>query len=193
MIEQSLVLLKPDAVQRGIIGEILHRFERSGLKIVAAKLVQADEKLASGHYPNSVEWKRNVGQRTVDDCNKYGIDLKKNMGTEDPVEIGEKVKKWNMEFLMSGPVMAFVFQGPHAIERVRALVGPTVPVNAPAGTIRGDFSLDSAIYGNIRNRAIYNLIHASGSVDEAKVEIKLWFGIEKMMDYRRVHEDLYQY
>lgn len=193
MIQRSLVLLKPDAVKRGIVGEVLHRFERSGLKMVAAKMIQADENLARSHYPNSTEWKQKVGQRTIEDCEKYGIDLMANMGTTDPVEVGDIVKKWNMDFLMSGPVLAIVFEGVNAIERVRSLVGDTVPVRAAAGTIRGDFSLDSAIAANRRNRTIFNLIHASGSVAEAEVEIGLWFKPEEIVSYRRVHEDLYSY
>ncbi|OGC61123.1 hypothetical protein A3K34_00530 [candidate division WWE3 bacterium RIFOXYC1_FULL_40_10] len=191
--QRSLVLMKPDAVKRGIVGEILHRFERSGLKMIAVKLVQADENLASRHYPDSDEWKTKVGQRTLDDCEKYGIDVMANMGTKDPLEVGGIVKKWNMEFLMSGPVLAIVFEGVNAIERVRSLVGDTVPTKASAGTIRGDFSLDSAIAANRRGRTIYNLIHASGSEDEAKDEILMWFKEEPMISYKRVHDDLYSY
>jgi nucleoside-diphosphate kinase len=193
MIQRSLVLLKPDAVKRGIVGEILHRFERAGLKMVAVKLVQADEALARKHYPNTDEWKAIVGQRTIDDCIKYGIDLESNMGTTDPIKVGEIVKQWNMDFLMSGPVLAIVFEGVNAIERIRSLVGNTVPAKAEAGTIRGDFSLDSAIAANRRQRTIYNLIHASGSEEEAKGEIALWFKDNEIVSYRRVHEDLYMY
>jgi len=193
MVQKSLVLMKPDAVKRGIIGEILHRFERSGLKMVAVKLCQVDEDLAAKHYPDSNEWKQKVGQRTLDDCAKYGIDVVANMGTNDPIKVGDIVKKWNMDFLMSGPVLSIVFEGVNAIERVRSLVGETVPTRAMPGTIRGDFSLDSAIAANRRKRTIYNLIHASGSEDEAKEEIKLWFKNEPMLSYRRVHEDLYSY
>jgi len=193
MIQRSLVLMKPDAVKRGIVGEILHRFERAGLKMVAVKLVQADEELAKSHYPNTKEWKLTVGQRTIDDCLKYDIDLQANMGTTDPLEVGEIVKKWNVDFLISGPVLAIVFEGVNAVERIRSLVGNTVPVKAEAGTIRGDFSLDSAIAANRRGRTIYNLIHASGSVEEADTEIKLWFKDSEILSYRRIHEDLYSY
>ena len=193
MIQKSLVLMKPDAVKRGIVGEILHRFERSGLKIVGAKLVHADHELAGKHYPNSDEWKSKVGQRTIDDCEKYGIDLMENMGTTDPLKVGEIVKQWNVDFLTSGPVLAVVFEGVNAVERVRALVGETVPVKALPGTIRGDFSLDSAIAANRRKRTIFNLIHASGSEEEAEIEIKLWFKENELFSYRRVHEDLYMY
>jgi len=193
MIQRSLVLMKPDAVKRGIVGEILHRFERAGLKMVAVKLVQADGELAKKHYPDSEEWKLIVGQRTIDECNQYGIDLMQNMGTMDPLKVGEIVKEWNEDFLKSGPVLAIVFEGVNAVERVRSLVGHTVPSKAMAGTIRGDFSLDSALAANRRGRTIYNLIHASGSAEEAENEIKLWFKDDEIVAYRRVHEDLYSY
>jgi nucleoside-diphosphate kinase len=134
-----------------------------------------------------------VGQRTIDDCEKYGVDLMANVGTVDPLEVGEIVKKWNAEFLMSGPVLAVVLEGVHAVERVRSITGETIPVKALPGTIRGDFSLDSAIYANKKNRTVYNLVHASGTEEEAKEEIKLWFKPEEILSYRRIHEDLYSY
>ena len=193
MIERSLVLMKPDAVLRGIVGEILARFERAGLKIIGAKLIQVTDEIADKHYPNTTEWLEKVGQNTISDCEKYGIDLMANIGATEPLEIGKLVKQWNKSFLTLGPVLAVVFEGVHAVERIRSLVGPTVPVLAPAGTIRGDFSLDSAIAANRRGRAIFNLIHASGTVEEAKQEIDLWFKKDELLDYKRIHEDLYKY
>lgn len=191
MIQKSLVLIKPDAIKRGIMGEIIHRFERAGLKMLAIKLVQADKELAEKHYPNSEVWKRNVGMRTIEDCEKYGIDIMKNIGSKDALVVGEMVKKWNVDYLISGPVLAIIFEGLNAVERVRSIVGDTVPVRALPGTIRGDFSLDSAISANRRGRSIYNLIHASGSTAEAEEEIKLWFKPEDILSYKLVHEDLY--
>lgn len=193
MIQRTLVLLKPDAVKRGLVGEILSRFEKTGMKMVAAKLMLATEEIASKHYPNTDEWKQTVGQRTIDDCIKYGIDLEANMGTTDPIKVGEMVKQWNVDFLTSGPVLAVIFEGVNAIERARSLCGETIPVKAAPGTIRGDYSLDSAIAANRRKRTIFNLIHRSGSAEEAQEEIKLWFGDEKTHSYRMVHEDLYSY
>lgn len=139
------------------------------------------------------KWLLKVGNNTIDDCEKYGVDLMENLGVTDPLEIGKKVKQWNVDFLTKSPVLAFVFEGVHAVERIRSLTGPTVPVLAPAGTIRGDYSLDSAITANRRGRAIYNLIHASGDVEEAKKEIEMWFDENELLDYRRIHEDLYDY
>lgn len=187
MIERSLVLMKPDAVQRGIVGEIIARLERAGLKIVGAKLIHPSEEIGQKHYPSTEKWFLKVGNNTIEDCEKYGIDLMESIGTTDPLEIGKKVKQWNVDFLTGGPVLAFVFEGVHAVERIRSHAGPTVPVLAPPGTIRGDYSLDSAIAANKRGRTIYNLIHASGDVEEAKEEIAMWFEEDELLDYRRVH------
>jgi len=192
--DRTLLILKPDAVKRSLMGEIIQRFEKVGLKMVAGKFVVVSEEIAKKHYPDSVEWKQTVGQRTIDDCEKYGIDLMSNVGTTDPLEVGEIVKKWNEEFLLSGPVFAMVLQGVNAVERVRSLVGSTVPAKASPGTVRGDYSLDSAIEANKRSRTIYNLVHASGSVEEAEEEIKLWFSEDDIFDdYKLVYEDLYKY
>lgn len=180
--ERTLLVIKPDAVKRGIVGEILQRVENMGFVIKAAKLVQVDEKLGEAHYPNSEEWKRNVGVRTIEDCEKYGMDLMENMGTTDPIEIGNLVKKWNVYYLCSGPVFAFVLEGLNAVERLRSLVGHTVPTKAAPGTIRGDYSLDSAILANMNKRCILNLVHASGTVEEAKDEINLWFKKEEILN-----------
>ena len=105
--------------------------------------------------------------------------------------IGKMVGKWNMDFLMSGPVVAIIFEGNHAIENVRNIVGSTIPTLAAPGTIRGDYSLESAISANSRKRAVYNLIHASGTPDEAEREIKLWFTPKEMHNYQRIEEILY--
>jgi len=193
MIQRSLVLMKPDAVKRGIVGEILHRFERAGLKIVAMKMVLVDDRLAEGHYTTSDEQIIGMGNKTLADCAKFGLSPVEKLGTGDPRKVGEMIWKWNLAFLKSGPVLAVVFQGAHAVENIRMLVGPTLPSVAPAGTIRGDFALDSAVAANERGRAIYNLVHASGSVEEAEREIKLWFKPQEIMDYKRIHEDLYNY
>jgi nucleoside-diphosphate kinase len=179
--EKTLLILKPDAVKRGIVGDIIKRVENMGFAVIAGKLVNATEELGQKHYPDTEEWKKNVGLRTIDDCEKYGIDLLENMGTEDPIEIGNMVKKWNVDYLCSGPVFAFVLEGYNAVERLRSLVGHTVPTKAVPGTIRGDFSLDSAILANMNGRAISNLVHASGNVQEAEYEIGLWFKPEEIV------------
>lgn len=189
--ERTLVLIKPDAVKRGIVGELIGRFEKSGLKIVGCKLIRASREFAQKHYPVTEEWYLKVGHNTLSDCKKYGIDVKSNLGTDDPLEIGKSVWKWNVDYLVSGPVLALVLAGNHAVENVRMMIGPTVPTLATPGTIRGDYSLESAISANALGRAIFNLVHASGTKDEAEREIKMWFKSDELQDYKRLEEYLY--
>lgn len=193
MVQRSLVLLKPDAVQRGIVGEILDRFEQTGLKIVGAKLLQADKDLAMKHYKKEEDWQRKVGELNVQDCEAFGLDIKDIFGTTDPVEIGKQVNEWLFNMFEVGPVFAFVFEGPNAVAKIRSIVGSTYPDTAPPGTIRGDYGLDSTLTSLEHKRAVFNLIHASGTPDEAEGEIKLWFKPEEILSYRRTHENLYSY
>lgn len=175
MLQKTLILLKPDAMERGLVGEIISRFERVGLRILEGKMVAVTEDLATQHYPVTNEWLNKVGNNTISDCEKYGLDVKETMGTADSIEIGKLVHSWNKDFLMSTPILALVLQGIHAVEVVRKLCGPTLPLLAPPGTIRGDFSAASAISENINQKPIRNLVHASGTVEEADREINLWF------------------
>ena len=190
MIDRTLILVKPDGVKRGLVGEILIRFEKAGLKVVGLKMVYVEREFALKHYPVTDEWYRKVGSNTLDDSKKYGISAKEVMGTEDPVEIGKKVHGWNVDFLTSGPIVAIVLEGVHAVEMGRKLVGTTVPNLANPGTIRGDFSTSSALSANVRNGAIPNLVHASGNKEEAKVEISLWFKPEELHSYKTIFESL---
>jgi nucleoside-diphosphate kinase len=181
--EQTLVILKHDAVARGLIGEIVSRFERIGLKLVAFEMVDPDQNIGQKHYPDSDEWKIKVGERTLKEYKEKGINPTEILGTDNAKEIGELVKKWNVEYLTAGPVVAMVWEGPNAVKVVRKLVGDTVPANALPGTIRGDFSWDSPELANEQQRPFYNLIHASGAPDEAEYEINLWFYELEIIDY----------
>lgn len=185
MIEKTLVLLKPDAVQRGIMGEIITRFEKVGLKIVGMKMVYADEKLADSHYEMDDDWFEEVGKRTRESLVKEGI---KEPRTN--IEIGKAFKSLLTEYLSMSPVMALVLEGHGAVKLVRKLVGATNPADAAPGTIRGDYTIDSYELSNHGKRSIQNLIHASGKVNEAKREIKLWFKPEELHVWKRVDEDL---
>lgn len=191
MKEQTLVLVKPDGVQRGLVGEIIRRFERLGLKIAGLKMVYPEEDFAKKHYPVTDEWYEKVGKNTIGDCEKFGINVEENMGTKDAVEIGKKVHSWNVNFLTSGPVVALVLEGVHAIDAVRKLAGETVPTASMPGTIRGDFASSSAISANIKGRAIYNLVHSSKNKEEAQQEIALWFSPEELHDYNMPNKDLF--
>lgn len=175
MNQKTLVLIKPDAMARGLAGEILSRFERVGLKIVDAKLTRASRELAEAHYPVTDEWLEGVGNKSLGDYEKFGFDPIKSIGTKDPKEIGKKIHEFNIKYLTSGNVLALVLEGNHAVEIVRKLVGSTISLLAPAGTIRGDYSNESAIVANAEGRSIENLVHASGTPEEAEQEIQLWF------------------
>ncbi len=177
--QRTLVLIKPDAMDRNLAGEIIARIERVGLKILDCKIIQASEEIASKHYPDTDEWLIKVGTNTLDDCKKYSFDVVKMMGTDDARKIGKMILKFNKDFLMSRPIIALIFEGPHAIEIVKKIAGHTIPVLSPAGTIRGDYSSESAITANSQKAPIRNLVHASGSVEEAQREIKLWFGLSQ--------------
>lgn len=190
MNEQTLVVIKPDGVLRGLSGEILARFEKSGLKLVGAKMVQISKATAEKHYPADREelW-TGIGNKTLDNYKSLELDAIKLLGTKDPKEIGAIVRVWLLDYIVSGPVLAFVFEGPHAVELVRKICGNTLPLLSLPGTIRGDYSYDSAYLANTGKRAIKNLIHASGTVEEAKYEIPLWFSQKELHSYKRVEEE----
>lgn len=176
VMQRTLVVIKPDGMARGLAGEIISRIERAGLNIVESKITQPDEELTKEHYPVTDEWLMAVGQKSLGDYEKFGLDPVGSLGTDDPKEIGRMVHQFNMKYLTSGRVLALVFEGNHAVEVVRKLAGATVSLLAAPGTIRGDYSTDSAILANSEKRSIQNLLHASGTVEEAEREIKLWFG-----------------
>ena len=157
--EKTLVLIKPDGVKRGLIGEIITRFEKTGLKIVALKMIQVDKNFVLKHYPTDrLEFLRGIGEKTLQTYEKYQKDPEKELGTKDSLEIGKMVNNWNIEFLTSGPVIAIVLEGIHAVDNVRMMVGNTLPVFAQPGTIRGDFSIDSPALANERKRPVRKVI-----------------------------------
>ncbi len=188
--ERTLVLLKPDSVQRGLVGQILSRFENAGLKIVALKVVQPPREFVENHYPNTPDWIRGMGEKSLANYGEQGRDPLKEVGTNDAMQIGEMVKNWNVEYLTSGPIVAIVLEGGHAIQVVRKLVGHTLPLNATPGTIRGDFSTASPTIANALRHSIHNMIHASSTTEEAEYEIAHWFGGDTLVEYKRTDEDV---
>lgn len=188
--ERTVVLVKPDGVKRGLIGEVIKRIEMRGLKVIALKMVKPSEEHIREHYPNTEEWIRGMGNKTLETYAKYGKDPIAELGTGDPLEIGKMVQKWNVEFLKSGPLVAIMVSGIHAIDMMRKIVGKTIPAMAEMGTIRGDFSVDSPVLANMDKRAIHNLVHASGDPSEAAHEIEHWFSPEEIHDYKRAEEDI---
>lgn len=189
--EQTLVLIKPDGVKRGLIGEIISRFEKVGLKIVALKMTTPNDDLLLKHYKSNEETTlKRWGEKTLSTYTKYGKDAKRDFGTDDPLALGKLVNKWLFNYVKSGPVVALVLEGRHAVETVVAMAGPTMPVASPAGTIRGDYSSDSAAYANTEQRGVINLVHISASVEEANYEKMLWFGPEEILSYKNVNDFL---
>ncbi len=158
-IEKTLVMLKPDAIERGLIGKIISRFEDVGLKIVGMKMVWVDKDFASRHYTEDIAKRR-----------------------------GEKVRKMMVDMISSGPVVALAIEGIEAITVVRKMVGETEPKSAAPGTIRGDFTHVSYQYCDSREIGVKNIIHASSSESDAKMELDLWFADSEMFNYETVHE-----
>lgn len=186
--ERTLVFLKPDGVQRGLIGEVLARFERAGLKVAGMKMLLPSRDLLDRHYPNDQTFLTTIGGKTREAFAAYGLDVRRETGTDDPLSIGRQVRGWLIDYVSSGPVAAFVLEGIHAVSVVRKLVGDTLPYRAAPGTIRGDLSIDSPTVANLMKRPVRNLIHASGTVEEAAIEIPLWFTERELHEYARADE-----
>lgn len=188
--ERTLVLVKPDGVKRGLTGEVLQRIERRGLKVVALKMVEVGREHLENHFPSTDEWVGRLGDKGLKTFNDYQLDAKEIMGTDDRMEMGRKVKESLFAYMVSGPIIALVVEGLHAIDMVRKVAGHTLPVFADMGTIRGDFSVDSPAVANFEGRAIYNIMHASETPEEAQNEINLWFKPEEIHPYKRADEDV---
>jgi len=189
--ERTLILVKPDGVKRGIVGDIIYRFEKAGLKIVGMKMVWVDKNLVDKHYPDSrTALLQGIGEKTIQSYKENGKDPVKELGTDDPMKIGKMVNDWNKDYLSAGPVVAIVFEGHHSILNVRRIVGHTFPSMANPGTIRGDYSLDNPVLANERKRPVRNIIHASGNKAEADYEIDLWFSKGELHSYIRADEDV---
>ena len=188
--QRTLILIKPDAVQRGLMGKIIKRFEQVGLTIVGFKFIWATEQQIVDHYPSTDKWFAKVGQRTLTNYQKKGLDAKKVFGTDDAITIGKTVKKWLVKYLQQSPVLVFVVEGYEAVEIVRKICGNTIPFLAAPGTIRGDFAHDTIDLANEQNRPLHNIIHASDTVDDAEREIKVWFQPEELFSYERTDEEM---
>lgn len=182
VIEKTLTLIKPDGVSRGLIGKIITRFEDAGLKIIAMKMIWADEKLAENHYLLDPEWAKNVYEKTKKTRESAG----EPFPFKDSMAYGKLIQSWNKNFLKEGPVIAMIIEGPHAVEIVRKMVGSTEPRQASPGTIRGDFAvIESYALANDKERVLRNLIHASDTTDSAKREISLWFQKNEIHNYKK--------
>jgi nucleoside-diphosphate kinase len=187
--EKTFVLVKPDGVRKGLIGEIIKRFEQRDMKIVALEMFMPTHKQVNDHYPKDKAWVTRLGEKTVNTFGKYGMSTKKYYGTDDPAKIGPHVRGWLIDLMTSAPMVKMVVQGVHAVDMVRKIAGPTMPYLADMGTIRGDFSNDSPAVANLEKRPVFNLVHASETPEEAAHEIKHWFGKEPVFTYKRFGVD----
>jgi nucleoside-diphosphate kinase len=184
--ERTLIIIKPDGIQRGLIGEIIRRHEQLGLKLVALKMLVPTTKMIEEHYTLDPQWRRITGEKTIKGYTDRGLPPP----SKDPLEITRVILENLKKYMTSGPVIAMVWEGAHAVELVRKITGGTEPRSAGAGTIRGDFVPDSYVMSDQDGRAIRNLIHASGTVAEAQIEIPHWFKVDELIDYRiLLHEN----
>lgn len=182
VLEQTLILIKPDAVQRGLIGNIIARFENAGLKIIAMKMVQADDEKGYNHYPLDETWAKGVFDKT----SKVYKENNKTLEYKDHIDMGKTIQGWLVKFLKESPIIALVLQGPHAVELGRKITGATEPRQAAPGTIRGDFAtVESYLLADKNKRVLRNLVHASDTFDNAKREIEVWFTKDELHEYNK--------
>ena len=184
--ERTLVIIKPEGIQRSLIGEIISRYERSGLKLVAMKMAVPTTALVESHYLVNPEWLVKVGNKAISAYEKKGMEAP----NKNPEEAGRRVLDGLKKYFTSGPVVAMVWQGIGAVPVVRKITGSTEPASSDVGTIRGDLTIDSYLLADADGRAVRNLVHASGNTDEAEKEISLWFRPEELISYRLISESM---
>ncbi len=183
--ERTLVLIKPDGVQRSLIGEVISRFERTGLKFLCLKMVIPNPDQSFEHFKKDDAWFEMVGSKTIEGKQAKGEKIERSA-----IEYGKEIQGALVDFLCAGPIVAMVLQGNQSIGIVRKLVGATEPLTSDVGTIRGDLTLDSYSLANPDGRAVRNLIHASETTEEAEREIKLWFSENEILKYNLVQDKI---
>jgi len=181
--ERALIVLKPDAVQRSLMGEIISRFEKAGLKFTAFKFVVPTEKQLQDFYNKDDEWFLRKGERTVQDLKNAGLPVEK-----EAIEYGKDIIRLIVRFMQQAPCLAFIIEGNEAVAVARKLTGETEPSTADVGTIRGDYTLDSYGHSTYENRAVRNLIHCSETPEEAEREIEVWFDESDIEEYVTAQE-----
>ncbi len=179
-IEKTFIAAKHDALQRGLLGEIIKRFEDKGLKLVALKMVQPTEAMARQHYILTPDFVKKLGENTRKAAASRGMEIK-----ESNEEIAAKVRDWNVKYLTEGPIAAMAWEGFHAIEIGRKIVGHAESRQALIGTIRGDFSVESYEMADLMKRPLRSLVHASGNKEEAENELKLWFNSDEFFSWNK--------
>src|SRR3972149_4161609 len=181
--EQTLVIIKPDGEQRSLMGEIIKRIERTGLKFAAVKFSVPQAEQCWKHYNKNDEWFMAKGTRIVADRTAHGMPIEK-----EPMEYGKDIIQSNVDFFTSGPVLAFVIEGNQSVAIVKKIVGGTEPTTSDVGTIRGDFTVDSYALSSLDNRAVRNLVHIPDRQEESERAIPLWFNENELVSYRLVGE-----
>jgi len=184
--ERTLVIVKPDGIQRGLIGEVIQRYERIGLKLVATKMLVPSADHVVKHYTLDPEWRRVTGEKTIKGYTDKGLTPPIN----DPLKITEVLLRRLVDYVAAGPVIPMVWQGANAVAVVKKITGGTEPLTSPIGTIRGDYVLDSYKNSDDDDRSIRNIVHVSGSVKEAEDEIAHWFKKDEIIDYNLTVEDM---
>jgi len=183
--ERTLVILKPDAVQRGLVGEIIRRIENTGLKLVALKIVNATEEQLWAHYNKDDEWFLKKGTRTIEERTAMGMPIEK-----EAIEYGKDIIRALVSFMSCGPVAPMIWEGNQAVGIVKKIVGSTEPLSSDSGTIRGDYTLDSYELSSLDSRAVRNLIHCSDPATDAIREIPIWFNENEILKYRLIAEQI---
>lgn len=183
--ERTLMIIKPDGVQRGLMGEVLSRFERTGLKFIGIKFIVPTEEQCWTHYNKDEAWFLKKGTNIFEARKAAGMPVDK-----EPIEYGRDIIKQLANFMTSGPALAAVIEGNEAVSVVKKLVGGTEPKTSDVGTLRGDFTVDSYDLAGIDGRAVRNLIHCSDAPEEAQREIDIWFSKDELIKYRLVSEQI---
>lgn len=183
--ERTLVILKPDTIQRGLMGEVISRIEHTGLKIAAFKFLVPTEELCWKHYAKDEAWYESKGLRVVEDRKKLAMLVEK-----EAIEYGRDIIGTIVRYFTSGPVLAMVVEGNQAVDVIKKIVGGTEPATSDVGTIRGDYTVDSYELSSLDTRAVRNLVHCSDKPEEAEREIAIWFDEKEIIQYRLVVEQI---
>lgn len=183
--ERTLVILKPDAVQRGLVGELIKRFENTGLKLVALKMIVPAEEIVWKHYNKDDAWFQSKGEKIVANLQSSGRPVEK-----EAIEYGKEIIGALVKFMTASPVVPMVWEGNQSVAIIKKIVGSTEPATSIVGTIRGDYTLDSYEIANLDDRAVRNLVHCTDDPSESEREISLWFNQNEIINYRLIAEQM---
>ena len=180
-----MVFVKHDGIQRTLVGEIIKRLERTGLKIVALKMFVPDMERVIKHYGKDAVWYETKGARMIETMKGNGENI-----TKSAIEYGKDIEQAVLKYITSGPVVGMILEGNQAVGIVKKLVGSTEPLSSDVGTIRGDYTLDSYMLTDVDKRAVRNLVHCTDKPEEAEKEITLWFSPSEIINYRSIQEEI---